>query len=71
MMFKSLKSINRKKALQAHEFFIAERITLASAFIFGLVDSLLISTSIYFIAISVTLVAQRLIRKRYEFKESI
>lgn len=70
-MFKSITTVTRKRALQAHEFFVAERITLASAFIFGIVDSLLISTSIYAFAIIITLVSQRLIRKRYEFKENL
>jgi len=68
-MFKSIRKIDRKKALQAHEFFVAERITLASAFIFGMVGSLYNSTLIYVIAITITLGTQYLIRKRYEFKE--
>ena len=68
-MFKSIRKIDRKKALQAHEFFVAERITLASAFIFGMVGFLYNSTLIYVIAITITLGTQYLIRKRYEFKE--
>jgi len=71
IMFKSISRISRKKALQAHEFFVAERITLASAFIFGMAGSLYNSTLIYVIAIAITLGTQYLIRKRYEFKEKI
>lgn len=68
-MFRSINNIDRKKALQAHEFFVAERITLASAFIFGMVCSLSLSVVIYVIAISITLISQYLIRKKYEFME--
>ena len=68
-MFKSINNIDRKKALLAHEFFVAERTILASAFIFGMVSSVYISGSIFLIAISITLVSQRSIRKKYEFME--
>ena len=68
-MFKSIDNIDRRKALQAHEFFVAERITLASALIFGMVSLLYISSSIFVIAMVVTLVSQYLIRKKYEFVE--
>lgn len=69
-MFKSIDNIDRKKALQAHEFFVAERITLASALIFGMVSLLYISSSIFVIAMVITLVSQCLIRKKYEFVEN-
>lgn len=67
-MFTSLPQISREKALRAHEYYIAERITLASAFIIGIVSILQISISIYLMAIITTLIAQYLIRSQYEFK---
>jgi len=67
-MFTSLPHITREKALRAHEYYIAERITLASAFIIGIVSVLLISITIYLMAIITTLIAQYLIRSQYEFK---
>jgi hypothetical protein len=69
LIFTSKKEIDRHKALVAHEFFIAERITLASAFIAGMIHSLLLSILIFIVAISVSLLAQRSLRKRYEFME--
>jgi 4-hydroxybenzoate polyprenyltransferase/geranylgeranylglycerol-phosphate geranylgeranyltransferase len=66
-IFKSIKNIDRKKALLAHEFFVGERITLASAFIFGMVHQISISISIFLISISITLISQYRMRKRYEF----
>ena len=70
-MFVSIDAIDRKKALQAHEYFVAERITLASALIFGMVSSLNISIPIFILAMIITLVSQSLIRKKYEFTENI
>ncbi len=67
-LFKSLTSYSREKALKFHEFFVIERITLASAFIFGIVD-IYIAASIYLIALLVTSISQFILRKRYEFKE--
>jgi len=69
LIFTSKKEIDRHKALVAHEFFIAERITLASAFIAGMIHSLMLSILIFIVAISVSLLAQRSLRKRYEFME--
>lgn len=61
--------ITRQNALLAHEFFIAERITLASAFIAAMTQSLLISTSIFILSLSISLLSQYGLRKRYEFME--
>ena len=69
VIFTSKKEIDQQKALAAHEFFIAERITLASAFIIGMISSLLLSLSIFIVSISISLFAQRLLRKRYEIME--
>jgi len=67
-LFKSLVSYSRAKALKFHEFFVIERITLASAFIFGIVE-IYIAASVFLVALLVTSVSQYLLRKRYEFKE--
>ena len=69
LIFTSKKEIDRKKALVAHEFFIAERITLASAFIAGMTYSLMLSLIIFIVSIGISLIAQRSLRKRYEFME--
>ena len=69
MIFTSKKEIDRQQALIAHEFFIAERITLASGFIAAMTSSFILSFMIFLISISISLIAQRLLRKRYEFKE--
>jgi len=37
-LFRALKKYTREKALKFHEFFVIERIILASAFIFGIAD---------------------------------
>jgi hypothetical protein len=69
LIFTSKKEIDRKKALAAHEFFIAERITLASAFIAGMTYSISLSIIIFVVSISISLITQRSLRKRYEFME--
>jgi len=69
LIFTSKKEMDRKKALVAHEFFIAERITLASAFIAGMVYLLSLSVIIFIVSLSISLFAQRSLRKRYEFME--
>ena len=66
-LFKSLISYSRERALKFHEFFVIERITLASAFIFGIVN-IYIAASVYLVALFITSVSQYLLRKRYEFK---
>ncbi len=68
--FRSLDSVDRKKALKAHEFFVVERITLASAFIFGVSD-LFDAFIIYLAAVSITVVLQFFLRNRYEFGKEI
>ena len=65
-LFTSIKNYSREKALKFHEFFVIERITLASALIFGIIDIKLASV-IYIIAILITIVTQFMLRKRYEF----
>jgi 4-hydroxybenzoate polyprenyltransferase/geranylgeranylglycerol-phosphate geranylgeranyltransferase len=69
-LFKSLYVLNRKKALRAHEFFVVERITLASAFIFG-TSTVVNASIILIIAITITLLMQYLLRGRYEFGKEI
>lgn len=64
----AIKKYTRKKALRFHEFFVIERITLASAFIFGIAN-LYIATIIFICAILITSSSQYLLRKRYEFVE--
>jgi geranylgeranylglycerol-phosphate geranylgeranyltransferase len=64
---RSLSTYSREKALRFHEFFVIERITLASAFIFGTAD-VAIALCIYLLALLVTSGSQYLLRKRYEFQ---
>lgn len=66
--FWSFKSYNRKKALHYHEFFVVERITLASAFIVGS-TTVFQGISIYLITLLLTLFFQTTLRSRYEFKD--
>jgi hypothetical protein len=68
-LFKSLKNYSREKALKFHEFFVIERITLASAFIFGLTD-IKVAATIYVVALLITALSQHSLRKKYEFKEA-
>ena len=65
-LFKAIKKYSREKALRFHEFFVIERITLASAFIFGITD-VYTAAIIFICAIFVTSTSQYLLRKRYEF----
>ena len=66
-LFRSISTYSREKGLRFHEFFIIERITLASAFIFGIAN---FSTAIliYLIALIITTGSQYLLRRRYEFQ---
>jgi predicted membrane protein len=66
-LFRSLSSYSREKGLRFHEFFIIERITLASAFIFGVAD-IVIAILVYLVALLVTSGSQYLLRRRYEFQ---
>jgi 4-hydroxybenzoate polyprenyltransferase len=68
-LFKSLKNYSREKALKFHEFFVIERTTLASAFIFGVTD-IKIAVTIYIVALLITVFSQYFLRKKYEFKEA-
>ena len=66
-LFRSISSYSREKGLHFHEFFIIERITLASAFIFGVAD-IVLAILVYLVALLVTSGSQYLLRKRYEFQ---
>lgn len=68
-MFRSTYHLNRKLALQAHEFFIAERITLACGLLFGIITTWTIAVFMYIITFTITIGSQYLIRKQYEFLE--
>ena len=61
-LFRSISSYSREKGLRFHEFFVIERITLASAFIFGIAN---ISTAIlvYLIALVITSGSQYLLQE--------
>ncbi len=59
--------IDRARALQAHEFFVAERVTLASAFLFGVISSWWVAVLIFVVSLCVSLFTQQMLRKRYEF----
>ena len=65
---RAIKNYSRQKALKFHEFFVIERITLASAFIFGIAN-IYVAAIIFICAIIVTSLSQYLLRKRYEFVE--
>ncbi|RLF64311.1 MAG: hypothetical protein DRN33_02455 [Thermoplasmata archaeon] len=67
-MFTSIHSIDRKKALMAHEFFVTERVIFALAFIFGVATNFVIPLIIFVVSVIVTVVLQLLIRDRYEFE---
>ena len=66
-LFRSITNYSREKALRFHEFFVVERVILASAFIFGMAN---ISTAIpvCLVALFITSGSQYLLRKRYEFQ---
>jgi 4-hydroxybenzoate polyprenyltransferase/geranylgeranylglycerol-phosphate geranylgeranyltransferase len=66
-LFQSIQSYSREKALHFHEFFVIERVILASALIFGIVDYIL-GSIICILALIITSVSQRILRKRYEFR---
>ena len=68
-LFGSIKNYSRKRALKFHEFFVIERVVLASAFIFG-IASLFTSLIVFLLVILVTITSQILLRSRYEFKET-
>ena len=69
-LFKAAKKYSRQKALKFHEFFVIERTTLASAFIFGVAE-IHIAATIYLVALFITAASQYSLRKKYEFKEKI
>ena len=63
----SIKGYNRRKALRFHEFFVIERITLASALIIG-VTNIMFGLLIYIFSLIITETSQYFLRSRYEFK---
>ena len=65
-LFKSMKDHSRKKALKFHEFFVVERIVMASALIFG-ITSFYVAFIIFITTLTVTVISQFMLRKRYEF----
>ena len=67
-LFSSVINFTREKALKFHIYFVIERITLASAFIFGIV-SIFIATIILLFSLILTIISQNLLRRRYEFAE--
>jgi len=67
-LFGSINNYSREKALKFHKFFVIERITLASSFIFGIVN-IYIATAIFLSALLLTAISQHLLRRRYEFVE--
>jgi 4-hydroxybenzoate polyprenyltransferase len=67
-LYKAANNYTREKGLKFHEFFVIERITLASAFLFGVID-LYLAVFIFSLAILITGISQYLLRKRYEFVE--
>ena len=67
-LFKSIKNYSRKRALKFHEFFVIERIVLASSLIFGIAENK-IALVILLSALTITEASQMLLRKRYEFEE--
>ena len=66
-LMRSINRYTRERGLKFHEFFVIERITLASAFIFGVVEPK-IAVFVFVVAILVTIISQYLLRKRYEFQ---
>jgi len=66
---KSLSCYSRSRGLRFHEFFVVERILFAIALLMGLVEVSL-AVGIGVIALAVTLVAQKTLRRRYEFAAS-
>ena len=66
-LVRSISTYSREKGLRFHEFFVIERITLASAFLFGIAD-IAIALCIYLIALLITSGSQYFLRKRYEFQ---
>jgi 4-hydroxybenzoate polyprenyltransferase/geranylgeranylglycerol-phosphate geranylgeranyltransferase len=67
-LFRAFSRYSREKGLRFHEFFVIERITLASAFIFGVADNY-IAVIIFVTTILITSFSQHMLRKRYEFVE--
>jgi geranylgeranylglycerol-phosphate geranylgeranyltransferase len=68
-LFRSVKDYTREKALHFHEFFVIERVILASAFILGIAN-LVLGITIFLLALAVTAYSQFSLRKQYEFDDA-
>jgi len=68
-LFRSINNYSRQRTLKFHEFFVIERIVLASALIFGIADNI-IALIVFIPALLITVVSQIILRKRYEFEET-
>jgi 4-hydroxybenzoate polyprenyltransferase/geranylgeranylglycerol-phosphate geranylgeranyltransferase len=68
-LFRSITNYSREKALIFHEFFVIERVVLASAFIFGMISPRL-AFVILLVSLIITGISQYTLRKRYEFREN-
>jgi 4-hydroxybenzoate polyprenyltransferase/geranylgeranylglycerol-phosphate geranylgeranyltransferase len=64
-LIKTFRTHSRKMALRYHEFFIIERITLASALLFGVIDPFL-AMMIFLLSMLLTLGSQYILRGRFE-----
>ncbi|RLF38756.1 MAG: hypothetical protein DRN12_07945 [Thermoplasmata archaeon] len=59
-------NMERMNLLKMHSFFVVERIILASSFFFGIISSEY-ALFIFITTLSVTIISQQFLRKRYEF----
>jgi len=66
-LISSIKKYTRRKALRFHEFFVIERITLASALILG-VTTVIYGISVFIFSLIITITSQYFLRTRYEFQ---
>lgn len=66
LLFSSIRTLTQKQSLYAHELFVAERIIFASAFIFGIATSHMLSFLIFIVSLLITLLSQHILRERYE-----
>jgi len=67
-LIRLIQKYSRQKALTIHKWFVLERITLASLFLF-LVLPLIIAVSIYLVSLGFTALFQYILRNQYEFSK--
>ena len=65
-LFRSLAAPSPERMLRAHGFFVGERIFFASVLIMGVLDLSLFTLSVLLVCLILTLLAQHLLRRRYE-----